>query len=592
MNLKGMIVRVFIYFLGVISIFFSTMASSSSIDNMTLDGPAIIGHSVNIIYHTTPDHDVVINYATCLLNAPNACQAGELLESGEVFEDGNPPIPVFVPEPISNVGKFFTYCLKLTEIRAPRDATETVCQSEKIVSSRYVDKSFSYLNQTTDFSLYEFPESKDNTSFVTSDSALLTVRNDGSAFVYGKGGEAVLPPFQWATEQVYSTMSGFAILHDDNTLVSWGEAFSGAVTIADVDVVYPGPYSISVVKQNGMIEVLGDSERGASISESSKNKIKQLLASGGRIVDVYHTSQAYLAVFVMPEGKQQLVTWGNPLHGADLPEILNAELIDIKQVATSQNAFSVLTNNGIVYSWHNNTVDIFEGIESIKATRFAFAAIKNDRSVIRWGESGYGGYIPPFASDFVKNTPISRLCATDAAFLAIADGYKGVAAWGSSNQGGNIPVELQNELDDTLFNSDVKCSSTEGAFALYDDEAIWVWGGLMDGGLYPVTYPKSGTLSVIGNNHAFLMLNTSGVYSWGDEDAGGCIPDAKQCISADAPHLDLREAITDLNFNELTIGSFYNYSEDEAHVKSGFYLRDSNRALVWGNSVPDGDIFW
>lgn len=587
--------RVFIYFFCVIEIFFSAMvsASSPSIDDMMLDGPAIVGHSVNIIYHTTPDHSVVISYATCLLNTPDACQAGELLESGEIFEDGNPPIPVSIPDSLSNIGKFFTYCLKLTEVRLPYNATETVCQSEKVVSSLYADMSFSYLNQTTDFSLYELSGNKDTPSFVTSDSALLTVRDDGSAFVYGKGSEAVLPPFQWTTKQVYSTMSGFAILHDDNTLVSWGDAFSGTVTITDVDAVYPAPYSISVVKQNGMIEVLGDSERGAFISESSEGKITQLLALGGRIVDIYHTSQAYLAIFVMPEGKQRLVAWGNPLYGADLPEILkNVELIDIKQVATSQNAFSVLTNNGMVYSWHNNTVDIFEEIESIKATRFAFAAIKNDRSVISWGESGYGGHIPPFANGFVKNTPISRLCATDAAFLAIADGYKGVAAWGSSNQGGDIPVELQNELDDTLFNSDVKCSSTEGAFALYDDEAIWVWGGLMDGGQYPDTYPKSGALSVIGNNHAFLMLNTSGVYSWGDEASGGCIPDAKQCFSADAPDLNLVEAIAELNFNELTTGGFYNYSEDEAHVKSGFYLRDSNRALVWGNSVHDGDISW
>jgi acyl CoA:acetate/3-ketoacid CoA transferase alpha subunit len=70
------------------------------------------------------------------------------------------------------------------------------------------------------------------------------------------------------------------------------------------------------------------------------------------------------------------------------------------------------------------------GVVSIAHTDRAFAALKNDGSVVVWGQAGHGGE-PGAAVEALLTSGVHTICANDVAFSAIkTDGS--VVAWGHS----------------------------------------------------------------------------------------------------------------------------------------------------------------
>ena len=115
--------------------------------------------------------------------------------------------------------------------------------------------------------------------------------------------------------------------------------------------------------------------------------------------------------------------------------------------------------------------------------KFAFAALKNDGSVVSWGEHtkggelGVNGYDSQIAASL--NSGVSEIFSTYSAFTALkSDGS--VISWGASNCGGQIPNNFVPDLSSnvaTIFSRQVIDASPVCIFvALKDDGSIISWG--------------------------------------------------------------------------------------------------------------------
>ncbi|MCH2535314.1 MAG: hypothetical protein MK008_12800, partial [Bdellovibrionales bacterium] len=103
-------------------------------------------------------------------------------------------------------------------------------------------------------------------------------------------------------------------------------------------------------------------------------------------------------------------------------------------------------------------------IQLLPVTVLAFAALKNDGSVVTWGAPSYGGY----SDDKDFSGGVKSIHATVSAFAALkADGS--VVAWGGSYGG-----QLTQEVAEGRFES---ISSSDNAFiATQSDSNKMIWG--------------------------------------------------------------------------------------------------------------------
>ena len=103
-------------------------------------------------------------------------------------------------------------------------------------------------------------------------------------------------------------------------------------------------------------------------------------------------------------------------------------------------AFTALKNDGTVVGWGNSSgggtaPTGLSGVTQIFSTNNAFTALKNDGTVVAWGDSSEGGTAPTGLSG------VTQIFSNPLAFAALKnDGT--VVAWGSSTLGGTAPTGL------------------------------------------------------------------------------------------------------------------------------------------------------
>ncbi|CAE7361049.1 unnamed protein product [Symbiodinium natans] len=178
-------------------------------------------------------------------------------------------------------------------------------------------------------------------------------------------------------------------------------------------------------------------------------------------------------------------------------------------VAATRYAFAAIRPNGTVVSWgcrrHGGDCravqDHLQNVQQIQATDCAFAAILGDGSVVSWGHPDGGGNSSAVREDLHG---VSYVQATSAAFAAIkVDGS--VVTWGSPIDGGNCAA-----VRDQLRN--VQCiQSSFGAFAaLREDGRVVTWGDTLFGGRSDVPDELQGVLQVFGHEHGFVAVKALG----------------------------------------------------------------------------------
>jgi hypothetical protein len=134
-----------------------------------------------------------------------------------------------------------------------------------------------------------------------------------------------------------------------------------------------------------------------------------------------------------------------------------------------------------------------------------FAILKDDGSIIAWGNLSYGG------SDVPTDSGYTKIYSTGTAFVALKDDGS-ITAWGDSNRGA---------ADAPAGTGYTKIYSTETAFAaLKADGSITAWGESNNGGSGAPT--DSGYTKVYSTSSAFAAVKADGsITAWGDSNRGG-----------------------------------------------------------------------
>jgi hypothetical protein len=189
-------------------------------------------------------------------------------------------------------------------------------------------------------------------------------------------------------------------------------------------------------------------------------------------------------------------------------------------VYSNENAFAALKNDGSVVTWgvsssggDSSSVSgsITSDVSVIYSTVSAFAALKSDGSAVTWGDSSSGGDSSSVSGSLTND--VSVIYSTCCAFAALkSDGS--VVTWGDTMYGGATMF-----IDGSITSDVIVIYSNEYAFAaLKSDGSVATWGGSSDGGS---TFSIRDSLvsyvnTVYSTPDAFAALKSGGeVVTWG-----------------------------------------------------------------------------
>ncbi|MDZ8140451.1 MAG: DUF4347 domain-containing protein [Nostoc sp. DedQUE04] len=233
-------------------------------------------------------------------------------------------------------------------------------------------------------------------------------------------------------------------------------------------------------------------------------------------------------------------------------------------------AFAALKEDGSVVTWGNSTYggdsssvtgQLASGVTNISSTYYAFAALKEDGSVVTWGDSGFGGNSSAVSSQLTSG--VTNIFSTHIAFAALkSDGS--VVTWGYSTNGGDSST-----VSSQLASGVTNIFSTDTAFAaLKSDGSVVTWGYSTNGGDSSTVSSQlgSGVTNIFSTDSAFAALKSDGsVITWGLIDYG--------------------EANIPVSSQQLASGVTNIFSADSAFAA----LKKDGSVVTWGYSTNGGD---
>ena len=194
------------------------------------------------------------------------------------------------------------------------------------------------------------------------------MKEDGFVVTWGNkynGGDSssVAGQLKSGVKEIYSTYSAFAALKEDGSIVTWGNKYNG-----------------------------GDS---SSVAGQLKSGVKE----------IYSTYSAFAAL----KEDGSVVTWGAKSYGGDSSSVVGLLKSGVKEIYSNSRAFAAVKEDGSVITWGDKerggemarvslfgtvlssvTGQLKSGVKMIYPTDNAFAALKEDGSVITWGRVDYG----------------------------------------------------------------------------------------------------------------------------------------------------------------------------------------------------------
>ncbi len=248
-------------------------------------------------------------------------------------------------------------------------------------------------------------------------------------------------------------------------------------------------------------------------------------------------------------------------------------------------AFAAIKNDGSVISWGNiNNGGIapsdITDVTQLYSNKFSFVGLKADGTVVAWGNQLNGGVSPAGLKD------IKSIFSTESAFAALsADGT--VTAWGNNLYGGYLPSALYDVQE--IF-------SNAGAFvALRKNGTLVGWGNTLIGGSPPAI---SGVVKIFSNNGAFVALKNNGtITAWGDSRFGSNPPtnlvNVKHVYSTSGAFAALKNDGTVVAWGDRNLGGFApaglnNVSQIISSNNSFAALKFDGTVVAWGNNLAGG----
>ena len=247
-------------------------------------------------------------------------------------------------------------------------------------------------------------------------------------------------------DRIFSTSTGFVALTKDGSVVAWGYGNDesgnrnrgykvpglSAGDVADVymndssgQIIYEngvpsdkrGTPAFAALKKDGSVVVWGDSRTGGKIGSKR--------AGLQNVVNITSTKSAFAAL----RSNGSVAAWGNPYHGGNLlilnhpysrasasPRSVQTELqSNVKAIYANDSAFAALKNDGSVVTWgmahqggdSSHVSHLLVNVKEIIPSYNGFAALRSDGLTVSWGE----WMEPPYNSAPV-HTDVKKLWAT------------------------------------------------------------------------------------------------------------------------------------------------------------------------------------
>ena len=368
------------------------------------------------------------------------------------------------------------------------------------------------------------------------DDSFAALKDDGSVVCWGSDHiDNVADKLKSGVKAIYSTQDAFAALKDDGSVVTWGYYYNGgdSSSVADqlksgVKAIYSNAGAFAALKDDGSVVTWGNLQGGGKTTVYDPTKkdfinVADKLKSG--VKAIYSTSNAFAAL----KDDGCVVTWGTKEYGGNMTVIDdNGSIIrnvadqltsGVKTIYSNNDAFAALKDDGSVVTWgrgntggemaiydwsHNNYIynvadKLKSGVKAIYSNAGAFAALKDDGSVVTWGYNIFGGEMgiydnskaqfSSYVADKLKSG-VKAIYSTKSAFAALKDDGS-VVTWGLNVTGGEMGIF---DLGRAQFSSNVNIAdelksgvkaiySTENAFAaVKNDGSVVTWGKGLTGG--------------------------------------------------------------------------------------------------------------
>ncbi|SFC99390.1 Alpha-tubulin suppressor, partial [Flexibacter flexilis DSM 6793] len=380
---------------------------------------------------------------------------------------------------------------------------------------------------------------------------VLALKNDGTVVGWGNNsdGQISIPAGLTGVKAIAAGDLHSVALKTDGTVVGWGYNGSGQISIpaglANVTAVSAGNYHTVVLKSDGTVAAWGSNSYGqtnipagqAGVTAISAGNLHNLVIIGTASAPTLSLSQA--SWYPTAAGSTQNITvssnaaWTassnaswltiSPSSGsgngsflltvaANTQEANRTTVVIVK--TGSQTKYVFVTQNGIggrVTAWGIGTDNAPEtaltGVTAISAGAGNNLALKNNGTVVGWGDNSYGQSTAP-----VGLTGVVAVAAGQFHTLALkSDGT--LVSWGRNIEGQtNIPAGLTGVV-----------AITVGAFhsvAVKNDGTVVAWG-YNGQGQTNVPVGLTGVIAVSTNGRHTVALKSDGtVVSWGWNSAG------------------------------------------------------------------------
>ena len=360
---------------------------------------------------------------------------------------------------------------------------------------------------------------------------------------------------------IYNTYNAWLMLKTDGSVYGWGDDSYGATgryktKVQNVSRIFQTKDSFCALrKDNVAIPIGGNNDVGNGYNDSISSNYS-IMSELTNVREIFQANDTFFALKYDGTG----VLWGsNSDHRIGYMDISN-NLTDIIDVVSNYYSFAVLKNDGSVITWGNtgnggdssSVQNELTNIKIIFPNQHAFAAVKYDGSVITWGSSSYGGDSSSVENDLVN---IIHIVGNRYGFVAINKDNKIAATWGHSSYGHNLSPLSNSDKEDVK-----EIHGWNYGYVLINhwDKAIY-WG---DNGSYYGSVEN--VLKVAVCEYSLAILKTDGtVVVVGHGTYGG------------NPSDEIKSQLT----NVVDIFSFGGYS----HVA----LKNDNSIVVWGREDSD-----
>ncbi|WP_185829738.1 RCC1 domain-containing protein, partial [Vibrio penaeicida] len=292
------------------------------------------------------------------------------------------------------------------------------------------------------------------TAITSNNHAFAALKSDGTVVTWGnssRGGDSSAVQLNLTNViEIVSTEFAFAARKSDGTVVVWGDPLRGGdlegLSLSNIDRVIGGKYAFAAVDQSNTVYFWGlDAAGGLPISA-----IPNYAASGVSTVISNDLS------FAMIKTNNELTAHGFNNYGGDMGTLAN-RVTNTSSVYGSRYGFAALLEDGSVVGWGsidgvlygtatkpNFYTPTVTSISTITITRDAFAALETNGTVVTWGDADDGGDSTSVAAELVN---VSSIHSARSAFVALKEDGS-VVTWGDTSRGGDSSLNLTGTLED------------------------------------------------------------------------------------------------------------------------------------------------